>query len=110
MTTRWKTTGLSMAARTVDGRVFYDLPMADTDRRAIQVDAGEPITGATASLTNLDTGLAEIAPIEGVTVNTPRATVTVSNLTRNTTYELAVTFSRLDNTRWTRTLILECVA
>lgn len=102
MTTAWRATDLSVSPPSYQ--------MADTDRESFAFDAKEAITGATAVLTRLDTMAAVPASIESVTVATPLATVVVSGLIRGITYELAVTFTRSDGRRWSRTLILECVA
>lgn len=102
MSIAWRMTSLSVQPPS------YQL--ADTDRVALAFAAGQPITTATASLLELPS----LAPITGVvestTVGAEDATIIVSGMTRGVTYELAVTFSRADDTRWTRTLIIECVA
>lgn len=102
MTTFWRATDLSVSPPSYQ--------MADTDRRGLTFDAGEAITGATAELTALATMTVTTGAVESVSISGTTATVTVSNLTRGETYELAVTFLRADGTRWTRTLVVLCVA
>lgn len=103
MTQLWTKTRLSVSSKS------YQL--ADTDRVALSFAAGEDIADATAELQELP-GLGSAASsIESTTVSgTDTAVVVVSGLTRGETYELQVTFHRADDTTWTRTLALECVA
>ncbi|MGI8403713.1 MAG: hypothetical protein ACR2OE_02890 [Thermomicrobiales bacterium] len=102
MSTTWRMTSLSVSPPSYQ--------MADTDRVALAFAAGQAITTATASIVELP-ALAPVAGIvESTTVGAEAATIVVSNMTRGKTYELAVTFGRADNTRWTRTLVIECVA
>ncbi len=86
--------------------------VADTDRTALTFTAGEAITAATAILAILPAGTATTGLVETTTVDTVAntATVVVSGLARGVTYELSVTFTRADLTRWTKTLHLLCVA
>ncbi|MBA2753672.1 MAG: hypothetical protein H0U40_04315 [Chloroflexia bacterium] len=86
--------------------------VADTDRTALTFTAGEAITAATAILAILPAGTATTGLVETTTVDTAAntATVVVSGLARGVTYELSVTFTRADLTRWTNTLVLICVS
>lgn len=104
MTQTWQATALSVTPPSRQ--------VADTDRTALTFTAAEAITGATSILAILPAGTATTGLIEGPTVDTVAntATVVVSGLTRGVTYELSVTFTRSDLTRWTKTLILICVA
>ncbi len=102
MSTAWQMTPLS-----VSPPLYH---MADTDRVALSFPAGEAITTATAALVQLPSRTSVAGPVESVTVGAEGATVVVSDLTTGVTYELAVTFTRADLTRWTRTLVLACIA
>lgn len=99
----WKVTDLSVSPPTWE--------MADGDKQAFAFDAEEAITGATAELIRLDTRQ-EAGTVEGPEIGGNVATVTVSELTRGVVYELSVTFTAAasGNRRWTRTLVLPCVA
>lgn len=102
MPTSWQATDLSVSPPS------YQL--ADTDKVALSINAQEAITTATAELIRLDTLAVMPAGNAVVTPGASSATVVVSGLARGVTYELAVTFTRADTTKWTRTLVLECVA
>jgi len=104
MTSTWQATALSVSPPSRQ--------VADTDRTALTFTAGEAITEATAILALLPAGTATTGMIESTTVDTVAntATVVVSGMTRGVTYELSVTFTRSDLTRWTRILNLLCVA
>jgi hypothetical protein len=84
--------------------------MADTDIETFGFDAGEPIEDATGTLTRLDT----MESVDELIVNTDIvdeiAALTISGLTRGIVYELAVTFQNPTGRRWTRTLVIPCVA
>ncbi|MDQ3540815.1 MAG: hypothetical protein M3440_09020 [Chloroflexota bacterium] len=85
------------------------IEVGTNDVETIAFDAGEPITGATTTITDLDAvtpdTLVTVPEIAGNVAN-----VTVSGFLRGHTYELAVTFARADGRRWTWTLVIECVA
>lgn len=103
MTQLWTKTRLSVSSKS------YQL--ADTDRVALSFPAGEEIADATAELHLLPELSSAADSIESCEVSgTDTAVVIVSGLTRGETYELQVTFHRADETTWTRTLALECVA
>ena len=102
MTVTWRATDLSVSPPSFQ--------MADTDRQGLQFDAGEELSTATASLTNLETGTEAPILVTDDDFDLGIATVVVENLTRGVTYELAVTFERADGRAWTRTLVIECVA
>lgn len=88
----------------------HSIEMADSDIHNLLFEAGEAITGATAEMLNQET-LAVVAGVIGtVVVGTDDATVPVSGLTRGTSYELSVVFTRANGTKWTRTLAIDCVA
>ncbi|MDQ3541712.1 MAG: hypothetical protein M3440_13610, partial [Chloroflexota bacterium] len=96
------------------------IQVADNDREALAFDAGEAVTLASAILRDLTAGT-DIGstssswvsllnpPLESVTLAGNIATVTVSGLTRGSTYEVGLTFTSAAGLRWTRTLIVECV-
>jgi len=86
--------------------------VADTERPALTFTSPDAITTATSDLVILPAATATTGLIETTTVNTvaKTATVVVSGFTRGVTYELSVTFTRPDLTRWTNTLVLICVA
>lgn len=102
MSSTWQATALSVSPPSY--------ALADTDRVALDFAAGEAITTATAALVQLPSRTSVAGPVESVTVGAEGVTVVVSDLTTGVTYELAVTFTRADLTRWTRTLVLACVA
>lgn len=94
--------------------------MADTDRETFGFDAQTPVVGASAVVTRLDTmevaggpvtvGGAASGVVEAVSLSNNVVDVRIAGLTRGVTYELAVTFETAAGRRWTRTLVLECVA
>jgi len=102
--TTWQATTLSVSPPSRQ--------VADTDRTALTFTSPDAITAATSVLAILPAGTATTGLIETTTVNTvaKTATVVVSGFTRGVTYELSVTFTRPDLTRWTNTLVLICVA
>lgn len=87
------------------------IQMADTDRRAITIDAGEAITGATATIALYSDPNVELAGIieTPITVGAQDATLTISGLTRGNLYEVSVVFERADGTKWTKSLAIRCV-
>ncbi len=102
--TTWQATALSVSPPSRQ--------VADTDRTALTFTAGEAITTGEAILAILPAGTATTGLVESTTVDTvaKTATVVVSGFARGVTYELSVTFTRADLTRWTNTLVLICVA
>jgi hypothetical protein len=84
--------------------------VGSADRLKLQFDAGEAVTAGTAKLTRLDTGENASSLIESAALAGQVLTVTVSGMVRSVAYELAVTFTGSDGVRWTRTLVLVCVA
>ena len=99
----WTKTRLSVSSKSYQ--------MADTDRVAFSFAAGETLADATAQMQILPELTDASARIESTEVSgADTAVVVVSGLTRGKTYELQVTFERADETTWTRTLALECVA
>ncbi len=102
MPTTWQETHLSVSPPSRQ--------MADTDVETFAFDAGEAITAATGVLTRLDTNEAVDDLITNIDVATPVASLTIAGLTRGITYELTVTFENSTGRKWTRTLVIECVA
>lgn len=110
--TAWRVTDLSVSPPLWQ--------MAAGDRETFQFDAGDVVVGVTAQVRDLGTGQLAGGPvangqpangvIAAVTLSGQIASVTVENLTTGSVYQLAVRFQRADGRRWTRTLILECVA
>ncbi len=108
----WRATSLSLTPPSVQ--------MADGDRDIIPIAAGEVVPLASAILRDLTTSTevgpitsaqaATVSPLESVTINGETVNVTVSGLTRQTDYELSVTLTGADGIRWTKTLLIECVA
>lgn len=84
--------------------------IANTDREVLRFEAGEAITGASAHVVRLDTLAVVDGVVEAVDVDATGASVTVSGLTRGVTYEMSIVFTRSNLTRWTRTLVLRCIA
>lgn len=86
--------------------------MSDADRIAFTFSAGETIADVTAQLVELPSLASAASSIESAEVNGTGdgAIVVVENLTRDEVYQLEVTFVRADETTWTRTLAIECVA
>jgi hypothetical protein len=98
----WRTNSLAVQPRPYQ--------MADTDRVAFVFDAGETITTASAALVVLPAATAASGPTVTTAIAATGCTVTVAGLTRGVTYELDVTFTRANSTKWTRVLAIECVA
>lgn len=89
------------------------IEMADTDRKALAIAAGEEITDVAATVALYDDPATDLEDvIESAEVNTTDdgAVVLMSGLTRNNFYEMSIVFSRADGTTWTRTLAIRCVA
>lgn len=97
----WRKTALSVSPAAIQ--------VGSSDVETIAFDAGEAITDAMATVGDLDVATPDTL-ITDVAPEPTGANVTVSGFVRGHTYELAVTFERADGRRWTRTLIVECVA
>jgi hypothetical protein len=84
--------------------------MASNDKIAFTFPANEPVTAALGTLVVLPAATSS----GGATVTTVAlaegATITVSGLVRGTEYELKITFTRANTTKWSRTLNIDCVA
>jgi UDP-N-acetylglucosamine enolpyruvyl transferase len=84
--------------------------MADTDRVVFTFDAREAISSVTAALVIMPAATSATGTTVTTTATAEGATVLVAGLTRGVSYELDVTFTRADGTKWTRTLGIDCVA
>ena len=102
MSIPWQQTALSVSPPSI--------VVADTDRRALRFEAGEPISSATVTATDLGAKTSADEIVEAMSVEADAAVVTIAGLTRGQVVELAVTFERADTTSWTRTLVIRCVA
>ncbi len=102
MPTSWQRTDLSVNPTSCQ--------MADTDRTALSFAAGEPISGATAELVRIDTMAVVTGSIDGVAISANNVIIVVQNLTRDVSYELSIDSDHLDLSRWTKILMIDCVA
>lgn len=82
--------------------------MGSADTEAFAFDAGEAISAATAELVNRTTR--KSAGTVSASVAGQVCDATVSGLTFGDVYELIVTFTNADGIKWSRTLVIECVA
>lgn len=105
----WRKTELSVQVTDADGNKRYAIEVGTNDVETLAFDAKEPITVAIATVTDLSIAVPNTL-VTAVAIAGNVANVTVSGFVRSHTYELAVTFTRADGRRWTRTLVLECVA
>lgn len=103
-------TALSVTYADGDGVEQHVREVAAADVETFAFDAGEAITGATATLTLLGAMDDATALITNTEVATPTVDVTVAGLTRGGTYELAVVMENAAGRAWTRTLTIRCVA
>ena len=104
--TEYKLTDLSVKDEETGDWV---LDMGDQDDIDIPMDAGEPLIGVEATLSEVRTEI-ESGTLGLIDYNGQEATINVSGLQRGLYYELAVTFENEDGKKWTRTLVIHCVS
>jgi hypothetical protein len=99
----WKRTELSVDPPSWD--------VADRDVTPFIFDPEEPIVDATCDFIRLDTKEEVPGSVTTPSIGVDNyVTVTVSNLIRGVAYELSVNFGNNELVRWTRTLVIRCVA
>ena len=84
------------------------LPVTEDDIVNVGFDANETPSAFAASMKRLDT-LADVT-VGSTSLSGEIGTVQVSGLTAGVRYRLYGTFTRSNGTKWTRTLIIDCVA
>lgn len=98
----WKRTGISLEPPSY--------AVSHLDREALTIDANEPIIDAdvTAVKVRLRSDASDI--IVGVEILSEGCVVIIEGMEQGVDYEMLVTFTRPDSRRWSRTLVIECVA